>query len=54
MNMKELYIAPELNVLCFAPSEKLANISFDNLLASGEKGEAVVPSDTDISIDLTL
>lgn len=23
--MKELYIAPELNVICFAPVERLAN-----------------------------
>lgn len=37
--MKELYISPVLNVLCFAPVERLANISFDDLLeAAGGAG----------------
>lgn len=38
--MKELYIAPELNVICFAPVERLAaedksEINFDDLLDAG-------------------
>ena len=32
--MKE-YISPVLNVLCFAPVERLANISFSDLLEAG-------------------
>lgn len=36
--MKELYISPVLNVLCFAPVERLA-LSFDDLLeAAGGPG----------------
>ena len=49
--MKELYISPVLNVLCFAPVERLANISFSDLLdaSNNTSGGAQVkdPSSTD-------
>lgn len=50
--MKEIYVAPEANLVCFEANEKLANIiDFDKLLnLSGGKGDAVTPSDGDINI----
>ena len=50
--MKEIYVAPEANLVCFEANEKLANIiDFDELLnLSGGKGDAVTPSDGDINI----
>jgi len=40
--MKELYISPVLNVLCFAPVERLAGntINFKDLLDVGGSGPA--------------
>ena len=53
--MKELYIAPELNVICFAPVERLANegeVFFGTLLdASGHKESAGVQAG-DLELDL--
>ena len=50
--MKEIYTAPEANLVCFEATEKLANIiDFDDLLQlRGGEGEAVTPSDGDINI----
>ena len=50
--MKEIYTAPEANLVCFEANEKLANIiDFDQLLnLSGGQGDAVTPSDGDINI----
>lgn len=37
--MKELYIAPEVEVLCFAPVENLAtDIDFGDLIGGGSGG----------------
>lgn len=52
--MKELYIAPEVEVLCFAPMEKLAtDIDFGDLIGGGtgstlpgidkESGDVLIP-----------
>lgn len=57
--MKELYISPVLNVLCFAPVERLANISFGDLLEAGgitgdatQKDEASVEGDKDLPLGI--
>ena len=54
--MKELYIAPEAKLLCFAAQQKLASssVDFDDLLAAaGQSGDSSVdPSDNDVSIDI--
>ena len=34
--MKELYIAPELKITCFAPVERLANTTFDGVINFGD------------------
>ena len=34
--MKELYIAPELKITCFAPVERLANTTFDGIVNFGD------------------
>ena len=34
--MKELYIAPELKITCFAPVERLANTTFDGIINFGD------------------
>ena len=54
--MKELYIAPELQVTCFAPVERLAadgEINFDDLFDTdfGLKGSAG-KKDEDLELDL--
>ena len=52
--MKELYIAPEVEVLCFAPVENLAtDIDFGDLIGGGggstlpgvdkESGDVIIP-----------
>lgn len=52
--MKELYISPEVKLVCFLPSEKVANvIDFDDLISLGGKGDSVVPSDGDIDVGLS-
>jgi hypothetical protein len=51
--MKEIYVAPEANLVCFEATEKLAKIiDFDELLqiGGGGQGDAVTPSDGDINI----
>ena len=52
--MKELYISPVLNVLCFAPVERLAgSISFDDLLAAGGNAPEASKDDVgDLDVDL--
>ena len=54
--MKELYTSPVLNVLCFAPVERLAAngvIDFDKLLeAGGNAGEASRDTVGDLDVDL--
>ena len=56
--MKELYIAPELNVVCFAPVERLAangEINFDDLLdaAGGWQPEGASRDENgDLDLDL--
>lgn len=55
--MKELYIAPELELLALAPTEGIANdepgdvIDFDAVLGAGEK---VIISNTDTDLDVDL
>lgn len=51
--MKELYIAPELNLLCFAPVENLASqgvniFDLDNLLDAAGEGPSAGVKDEDI------
>ena len=55
--MKERYIAPELNLLCFAPVENLASLGtnifdFDSLLeaAGGQPGASTQPGDIFVPI----
>lgn len=50
--MKELYISPELKVLCFAPVERLALdlndfVDFDNIVENSGADEPIV-SDPDL------
>ena len=52
--MKELYIAPEAQLLCFVAQQQLANINFDDLLAAGKKEETVIPEGSDVSIDIPV
>ena len=56
MNMKKEYVAPQLEIVCFAPVERLASvIEFDSLLdltTGGNKVEIINPSGGDVSIDL--
>lgn len=52
--MKERYIAPELNLLCFAPVENLASslgtniFNFDTLLEAAGEGPGATTSPGDI------
>ena len=57
--MKELYIAPELNVVCFVPVERLANgedlLKLDLLMdisTYGEKQDGVSIEDDDFGVDV--
>ena len=54
--MKELYISPELELLCLTANERLANdeesIDFDTMLQDGKDSTAVKPSDSDIDVPL--
>ena len=56
--MKELYISPELNVLCFAPVERLANtdpygIQLAADLGNGGLGNEASPGDDgDFGLDI--
>ena len=55
--MKELYISPELELICLSAKERLANeadaeFDFDTLLGEGKDGNAVKPSDSDIDVPL--
>lgn len=51
--MKELYISPELNLLCLAPEEKLMSneVEFDDMLQGGGGGVSANP---EIDIDIPL
>lgn len=50
--MKELYTAPELELLCLAPQERLAaELDFDSLLAGTGGG---VSADPEIDIDVPI
>ena len=54
--MKEMYTTPEVKLVCFEASEKLAAvIDFDDLIELGGEnqggvGDAVIPSGNDINI----
>lgn len=50
--MKELYIAPELEIMGFMAEEKLAaqNVDMDELIAAGQG----VSADANVDIDLPL
>lgn len=41
--MKEFYIAPEVEVLCFAPVEELANEFWSTWSAGGDNGTGKLP-----------
>lgn len=50
--MKELYIAPELKLLCLAAEERIAaEVEFEDVLGAGGGGPSVIP-DEDIEVDL--
>ena len=51
--MKEKYISPELELLCLAPVENLANddVDFDGLLGSQNGG---VSADPNVDIDIPI
>lgn len=52
--MKETYKSPELELLCLAPAERLANsseIDYD-ILAGGQGGGSTPLGDTEIDIPL--
>ena len=53
--MKELYISPELNLLCLAPQEKLMSnvVEYDTLLDPFGKQDHV-SADANIDIDIPL
>ena len=57
--MKELYISPLVETICFAPAQPVA-FSFDSLLdaANGNNQSGLVdgadPSETDIPLDIAL
>ena len=50
--MKELYIAPEAQLLRFVAQQKLASVEFDDLLAAASKEDGVTPSMEDIPLDI--
>ena len=51
--MKELYIAPEMELLCLAPAERLAafELEFDTLMANHTVG---ISADPNIDIDVEI
>ena len=51
--MKEKYISPELELLCLAPVENLANseVDYDGLLGAQEGGVSANPN---VDIDIPL
>lgn len=51
--MKELYIAPEAEIICFAPVEELAldGASWQNLGGGADGSEIYNPEPTDPSMD---
>ncbi len=57
--MKELYIAPEVELLCMVSAEQIAEtdytIPFNDFMGGGGGGgqdEGVLPSDGDVDIDI--
>ena len=51
--MKELYIAPEAQLMSFVAQQKLASVNFDDLLAAaGKKEDGVTPEGSDVSIEI--
>lgn len=44
--MKELYIAPELEILCFAPMEGIAGLAEPTLPGSNKSMNVSIPEDT--------
>lgn len=55
--MKELYISPELNVICFMPVERIAqneNIDGDDVLLANDPSDPFGGSGDDFGFDLGL
>ena len=53
--MKETYKSPELELLCLAPAERLANnseIDFDHLAGNPSGGGSFTQGDTEIDLPL--
>lgn len=50
--MKELYIAPEAQLLCFVAQQNLASVNFDDLLAAAGKEDGALPGDSDVTIEI--
>ena len=49
--MKELYMTPELNVICFAPVERLA-LELDESIQNPDLEPPVVSEEGDLDLDL--
>ena len=50
--MKNEYIAPELQIICFRPDSKLASLEDTDDLYQGGRGDATSVTDEDIDIYL--
>lgn len=50
--MKELYISPELHVLCFAPEQPVANTDLSLNLGGGPTDETSPGGDGDFGLDI--
>lgn len=49
--MKELYISPVLNVLCYAPVERLA-VDFGDLYLDSDADDEVISEEGDLGMDI--
>ena len=49
--MNESYISPELNVLFFAPAERLA-VEFDDIVYNPDVDEPAASEEGDLNLDL--
>ena len=55
--MKEFYIAPELELLCLAPAERIAEetigaeVEFEEVLGAAGSGPSTIP-DEDVELDI--
>ena len=51
--MKELYIAPEAQLMSFVAQQKMASLNFDDLLAAaGKQDDVVKPEPSDVELEI--